>query len=218
MTRPAAPSAEFAYCELLRCGVTSARRHLGAVAGLGRALRQERPARVSRAGLRLGPLVSRRRPRTAVRLGRAARPRRFAAALASIDAAAAHPCGRLSRRRLADADRHLHRRPAARQPRRRPRAQPAVDRACLAERQRGARDDPPPRQDAGAMGACARHPRPGHDPRPRALSRHAIRGCAGGPRRPRILADSGTAVAHCPTPFARYGQSWRISATTCAPA
>jgi cytosine/adenosine deaminase-related metal-dependent hydrolase len=33
-----------------------------------------------------------------------------------------------------------------------------------------------------------------------------------------LIADTGSSVAHCPTPFARYGQSWRISAIICAPA
>jgi len=57
-----AASAEFAYSELLLCGVTSLV-DIGAVRRLDRAVRQKRPARLSRAGLRVGPLVSRNRPR-----------------------------------------------------------------------------------------------------------------------------------------------------------
>ncbi len=72
-----ADSAEFAYCELLRSGVTTPRRHLAAVARLGRAVRAKRHARLSRARLCLGALVHGRRPRAALRLGRGARPGRL---------------------------------------------------------------------------------------------------------------------------------------------
>jgi cytosine/adenosine deaminase-related metal-dependent hydrolase len=32
-----------------------------------------------------------------------------------------------------------------------------------------------------------------------------------------LIAASNASVAHCPTPFARYGQIMEISATICAP-
>ena len=182
-----AASAEFAYCELLLVGGHLARRHLGAMGRLGRAVRAKRHARLSRAGLCLGAVVSRKRPRAALRLGRGARPRRLRTLRSElIDRAQAHPCGRLSgvvspmQIDTCEADLLRDSRDVAQ------RARHSVHPARLAERHRSAGDDPPPRQDAGAMGARPRAARPRHDPRPRAVPRHAFLGAVAHQIRSRI--------------------------------
>ena len=59
-----------------------------------------------------------------------------------------------------------------------------------------------PIQWAHALGLLG----PGHDPRRTRCISTRIPGCAGTPGPiSTILGDTGTAVAHCPTPFARYG-------------
>ena len=214
-----AASAEFAYCELLLSRRHLARRHLGAVGRLGRAVRQKRHARLPRARLRLGALVSRKRSRSELRLERAARPRRVRRGARRHRRGAGASLRPAVRRRLADADRHLHRGSAARQPRRGARARPAVHHALLAERQRGARDDPPPRQDAGPVGAAiSACSAPARSSAMRCSST-PIPGCAGTPRT--ICGCSATAaprwrIARRRSPA--MAMSWRISAIICAPA
>ena len=143
---------------------------------LGRAVRAKRHARLSRTGLCVGALVFERRPRAALRLGRGARPRRLRRCARNHRPGAGASLRAPLRRRLADADRHLRGRSPARQPRCREGAPNSVHPARIAERHRSAGDDPPPRQDAGAMGARPRPARPRHDPRARAVSRHPFLG------------------------------------------
>ena len=146
-------------------------RHLAGLGRLDRPVRQERPARLSGARLRLGALAARKRLRAEIRLGRGARPRGLRDR-PRIDRPRRATSERTAvRRRFADADRELHRRSLTRQPRCGARAWHTVHRAHRAERRRGAGDDPAPRQDAGPVGARDRHPRPGDDTRPRAVSR-----------------------------------------------
>ena len=98
----------------------------------------------------------------------------FATALALIDRAAQHPSGRLSgvvspmQIENCTADLLRDSRDAARE-----RGIPFTVHIAQSVT-RGAGDDPAPRQDAGPMGARDRHSRPRHDPRPRAVSRHAF--------------------------------------------
>ena len=203
-----AASAEFAYCELLRSGVTSLVDITRRLAGLGRAVRQERHARLLAPGYASARWYMRRRPRARSTTWNEARGRQAfeeALRLEVIDAALAHPCGPPVRGRVADADRHLHRRPAARQPRRGARARAALHRARARRASRGPRDDPPARHDPDPMGARSASSGPGRSSATRSSSTR-IRGCAGTPRRTSgSSADTGTAVAHCPTPFVRYG-------------
>ena len=92
-----AASAEFAYCELLLSGVTSLVDISPRLGRLGRAVRQKRHARLSRAGLRLGALVPRKRSRAEIRLGRGARPGGLRdRARGDRRAPLEHPSGRLS--------------------------------------------------------------------------------------------------------------------------
>ena len=117
-TSARAASAEFAYCELLKSGVTTPDRHLAGVGWAG-------PTCSRKSGLRglpaPGYASARWKPRGRSRAPnmpgtRRAASERFEAALEGDRRRCRAPIGPPLRGGLADADRHLHHRPAARQP------------------------------------------------------------------------------------------------------
>ena len=155
MTRRARPAPNSPIASLLLCGVTTLVDISAPWRRLDRAVRQKRacaafsrPAMPRRAG------ISKTTMSFATPGTRRAAATGFAAALAT-DRRGAHPSLRPAVGcRLADADRYLHRRSAcATASAAAQRARPSLHRAPRAERQRGARDDPPPRADPGAVGA-----------------------------------------------------------------
>ena len=214
--RASAPKSR--YCELLRSGVTSrCRYHRPVARGLGRAVRQERHARVPRARLRLGPLEHGRRPRARHYAWDEARGASgFKAAMGLIDAALAHPCGRLSgvvspmQIDTCTADLLRDSLAAA------PRAGPAFTRARGAGGHRGARDDPPTRPDAGRNGRTRSvSSGPARSSATRSLSTR-IPGSAGTPRAiSAMLGDSGIRGGALPDPvcalWPHHGEFRRLS-------
>ncbi|MEJ0071992.1 MAG: amidohydrolase family protein [Pseudomonadota bacterium] len=70
---------------------------------------------------------------------------------------------------------------------------------------RGARDVPPPRQDAGRLAGRSRRARAAFHPRPRHLPRSSFLDPGPDHIDLDLIADSGTSVAHCPNQFARGG-------------
>ena len=141
---------------------------------LGGHRRQERHSRLSRAWLRGRALEALRRSLARIRLGRSARPQgprcgarvhRWAAEARFRDAL---------RRRVADADRELLGRAAARQFRRREGAARPVHAACRAGRARARRDGEAPRHDLDPPCERHRHPRTHDRHRPRDPARLAL--------------------------------------------
>ena len=132
----------------------------------------------------------------------------FEAAMQTIDRALQHPSGRIVGDGLPVADRHLPRGllqggAAGGEEARHPDAD-----ARLPGGRRVPRDGPPPRQDADRM--ARRHRRAGAGPgdRPRHLpQRPSADPLSARPRLRASCSDSGAAVAHCPTVFARRGMA-----------
>ena len=200
-----AASAEFAYCELLLCGVTSLVDISPPWAGWVELFARAGCAAFSRpAMLRRGGISKTTTSSTMPGTRRAAAPgspRR----LDVIDAALAHPCGRLSGvvspmqidTCTADLLRDSH--AAARD-----RGLPLtvhVAQSVSEVREMIRRHGQTPVQWAHALGILGPGTILGHA---LYLDRHSwIRSWTNTDLA--ILGDSGTAVAHCPTPFARYG-------------
>ena len=195
---PKSPSARCSRAALRRCA-TSRRSTTGGPTSLARAASARFWRRVSppHAGssndLRSGSIGTSRRAR-ALRGGARARRRAVAASLRSP-----------VRRDLADADRELFGRSAARQLEPRPGSQASLHPARRARRARVIGDGQAPRHDAdpggqdiGLLGPTHRH-RPCHLPDTHSWIRWHTKNDI------RLLAESGCSVAHCPTPFARYG-------------
>ncbi len=181
---------------------------VGARSWLDRSRRSERSARVSGTRLRLGALAARGRMAARLQMGRGGGK----AALPGGDGAdrrgGGASLGSPRRHRLAGADRHLHRGAAARRLRSRARAQAALHHALRAERQRVQRDGAAPRQDADPMGARHRHARVREPSSATASSPTSIPGSAGTATRTcGSWRRPAPPIAHCPSPFARYGQT-----------